>query len=181
MAEEWLEPSRTPQRNMAKRPAGRSGLETVAESVSGGQQPDRETVWQEKYLRLAADLENTKKRLARAATRDVEAQKEALLRDVLPVADALDLAFMHASREEDNRSILQGIDLIRDMLSKFFTKYDVTVIDAWGEPFDPRWHEALGAEHHPKVAPNTIMRVERKGYMHGDKLLRPAQVVVAKR
>jgi molecular chaperone GrpE len=72
---------------------------------------------------------------------------------VLPVADALDLAFMHASREEDNRSILQGIELIRNMLNTFFSKYDVRAIDAWGQPFDPRLHEALGVEHHPKVPP----------------------------
>lgn len=119
---------------------------------------------QDRYLRLAADLENTKKRLARAAARDVEAQKEGLLRDVLPVADALDLAVMHASQDEDSRSILQGIDLIRDMLTKFFTKYDVTVIEAWGEPFDPRWHEALGMIRHPKLPPNTVSRVGRKGF-----------------
>ncbi|RPJ07391.1 MAG: nucleotide exchange factor GrpE, partial [Deltaproteobacteria bacterium] len=63
-------------------------------------------VWKEKYLRLFADLENTKKRLVRSSALEVGAEKEALLRDVLPVADALDLAFIHASPEEDNRSIL---------------------------------------------------------------------------
>ena len=135
-------------------------------------------VWKEKYLRLIADLENTKKRLARSSAQEVEAEKEALLRDVLPVADALDLAFIHASPEEDNRSILQGIELIRNMLNTFFTKYDVRAIDSWGQPFDPRLHEALGVERHPKVPPNTVVRVERKGYLYGDKLLRPAQVVV---
>ena len=51
-------------------------------------------------------------------------------------------------------------------------------IDALSKPFDPRLHEALGVIPHPKAAPNTVVKVEQKGYMYGDKLLRPAQVVV---
>jgi len=148
---------------------------------SDRQLPEEAVVWKDKYVRLLADLENTKKRLARSSAQKVAAEREALIRDILPVADALDLAFMHASREEDNRSILQGVELIRNMLNTFFTKYDVHAVDSWGKPFDPRRHEALGVEHYSNIAPGTVVRVERKGYMCGDKLLRAAQVVVASR
>jgi molecular chaperone GrpE len=111
----------------------------------------------------------------------VEAEKEALLRDVLPVADGLDLAVMHTSREEDSRNLLQGIELIRNILDKFFIKYEVKAIDAWSKPFDPRLHEAIGVARHPKFPPNTVVRVEQKGYLYRDKLLRPAQVLVTPR
>jgi molecular chaperone GrpE len=141
-------------------------------------QPDEAAVWKDKYARLLADLENTKKRLARSSTQEVEAEKEALLRDVLPVADGLDLALMHTQQEDDNRSILQGIELVRNILNKFFIKYGVKAIDAWGEPFDPRLHEAIGVVRHHKFPPNTVVRVEQKGYLYRDKLLRPAQVLV---
>ena len=77
-------------------------------------------LWKDKYLHLLADLENTKKRLARTSAQEVEAEKEKLLRDVLPVADGLELALLHASGDEDNRDILQGIELIRNILIKFF-------------------------------------------------------------
>lgn len=164
--------------NMAAQPADDTADIDPRISPANEQLSDVAMVWKEKYLRLVADLENTKKRLARSSAQEVEAEKEALLRDALPVADALDLAFIHASPEEDNRSILQGVELIRNMLNTFFTKYDMRAIDAWGQPFDPRLHEALGVERHPKVPPNTVVRVERKGYLYGDKLLRPAQVVV---
>ena len=164
--------------NMAEQPDSGTEDEVSQEPQPVEQGPDAAMVWKEKYLRLVADLENTKKRLARISAQEVAAEKDAILRDVLPVADALDLAFMHASREEDNRSILQGIELIRNMLNTFFAKYDVKAVDAWGQPFDPRLHEALGVERHPKFPPNTVVRVERKGYLCGDKLLRPAQVVV---
>ena len=140
--------------------------------------PESADVWKDRYLRLHADVENTKKRLARSSAQEVEVQKEALLRDMLPVADGLDLALMHTPDKADNREILQGIEMVRDILNKFFADHGVKAIDAWGKPFDPRLHEAIGIMSHPKFPPNTVMKVEQKGYLYGDKLLRPAQVVV---
>jgi molecular chaperone GrpE len=67
---------------------------------------------------------------------------------------------------------------IRDILNEFLTKYDVKAIDAWGKPFDPRLHEAIGVAGHAKLPPKTVVKVEQKGYLYRDKLLRPAQVVV---
>jgi molecular chaperone GrpE len=123
-------------------------------------------------------LENTQKRLARISALEVETKQEALLLDVLPVADGLDLAIRHSSREEDSGDLLQGIELIRNILENFFIKYDVKAIDAWGKPFDPRLHEAIGMARHPELPPKTVLKVEKKGYLYRDKLLRPAQVVV---
>jgi molecular chaperone GrpE len=135
--------------------------------------------WKNKYVHLLADLENTKKRIARTSAREVEANKEKVLKDVLAVADVLDLTLLHISGEADNRNTVQGIELIQNALDNFFTKYDVTVVNAWGEPFDPNLHEAIGLVPHPTAAPNTVVRVEKKGYLYHDRLLRPAQVLVA--
>ena len=152
--------------------------EIMPESRFGAPEPDPAEVWKDRYLRLHADVENTKKRLARSSAQEVEAQKKALLLDMLPVADGLDLALMHTPDQKDNRGILQGIEMVRDILNKFFADHDVKAIDAWGKPFDPRLHEAIGVMSHPKFPPNTVVKVEQKGYLYGDKLLRPAQVVV---
>ncbi len=138
-------------------------------------------LWKDKYLHLLADLENTKKRLARTAAQDVESEKEKLLRDVLPVADGLDLALLHAPSDGDNRDMLQGVELIRKILIKFLVQYEVKPIEAWGKPFDSNLHEAIGMVQHSRAAPNSVVRVEQKGYLYRDKLLRPAQVVVAAR
>jgi molecular chaperone GrpE len=145
------------------------------------QSPADGAVWKDRYLRLLADLENTKKRLARTSVREVEAQKEALLRDILPIADGLELALLHVSHEEDSRNILQGIEMNRILLGKVFSKYDVEEIEALGQPFDPNLHESIGMVGYPGVAPNTIVRVEQKGYLLSGKLLRPAQVLIASR
>ena len=89
---------------------------------------DMEAVWKERYLRLLADLENTKKRLARTSAQEVEAKIETLLRDILQVADGLDLALLHTSHEEDSRNILQGIEMNRNFLGKIFPN---TVLKRW--------------------------------------------------
>ena len=136
-------------------------------------------VWKERYLSLLADLENTKKRLDRSSLQSVESQKERLLKDILPVADGLDLALRHTSPEEDSRNILQGIEMIRSLLGKFFANYDVEKMKAFGQTFDPSLHDSIGMVRYPGVAPNTIVRVEQKGYLLNGKLLRPAQVLIA--
>ena len=134
MAGETQKNTRAATGNMGTQPDSGTENDVSRGSQTDEQQPDEAAVWKEKYARLFADLENTKKRLARSSAQEVEMEKEALLRDVLPVADGLDLAVMHTSSEEDNRSILQGIELVRNILNKFFIKYDVIAIDAWGKP-----------------------------------------------
>ena len=140
---------------------------------------DIASIWKDKYLHLLADLENTKKRNARSYAQEAEGQKEELLIDVLQIADGLDLALIHISSEEDGRKILQGIELLREILDKFFIKYDVKMIAAFGEVFDPNFHEAIGMVQHPSAAANAVVRVERKGYLYHEKLLRPSQVLVS--
>jgi molecular chaperone GrpE len=137
--------------------------------------------WREKYLHLLADLENIRKRLTRTSAREVDEHTKALLKDVLPVADGLDLALLHLSRDVDSRNILQGIEMIKNLLDKFFAKHDVTVIEAWGQQFDPNLHQAVGLANAPDVPPNTVVKVQQKGYLYHDELLRPAQVLVSPR
>jgi molecular chaperone GrpE len=181
MADEMQKDTGAAMGKVAMQPDRDAEEEVSQVSQPGLQAADETVVWKDKYVRLFADLENTKKRLARSSAQEVAAEKEAILRDILPVADGLDLALMHTSREADNRSILQGIEMVRKILDKFFNKYDVKAIDAWGKPFDPNLHEAIGVARDPKLPPNTVVRVEQKGYLHRDKLLRPAQVLVTPR
>jgi molecular chaperone GrpE len=143
------------------------------------QSSDEGAVWKERYLHLLADLENTKKRLKRTSAQEVEAKIETLLRDFLQVADGLDLALLHISYEEDSRNILQGIEMNRSLLGQIFSKYGVEEMEALGQPFDPGLHESIGMVRYPGVVPNTIVRVEQKGYLISGKLLRPAKVLFA--
>jgi molecular chaperone GrpE len=140
---------------------------------------DDEALWRERSLRLRADLENTKRRLAIISVNDVEAQGEAMLKDILPITDGLDMALKHTSREEDSRGILQGLEINRNLLEKLFWKHNVEVMEALGQPFDPSQHESIGMVKYPDVTPNTVVLKEPKGSLQCGKLLRPAHVLIA--
>lgn len=150
----------------------------VDEIAETSQSNDEATVWKKKYIYMLADLENTKKRLSRSSAQEVEEIKKELLRDVLPIADCIDMALMHLTQQEDCKNILDGVELVRSLLKKYFSKYDVQEIDAWGKPFDPTLQEAIGLIQHPEIPPNTVARVEQKGYLYQNELLRPARVLV---
>ena len=154
-------------------------VDEFAETIhDNSQDMDEAAVWKKKYLYILADLENTQKRLTRSSAKEVEQQKKELLRDVLPIADCLDMALMHLTRQEDCKNVSDGVESVRNLINKFFTKYDVQEIDAWGKPFDPNLQEAIGVIQHAEVPPNTVARVEQKGYLYRNELLRPARVLV---
>lgn len=156
-----------------------TGKETSEPEESDDQKSDAASVWKDKYLHLLADLDNTKKRLARASSLEVECQNTDLLRNLLPVADGLDLVLTHISGENSCLNLFQGIKGVKDLLDKFLIKHEVIAFDVLGEVFDPNFHEALGMIQYPAALSNTVVRVERKGYLYRGKLLRPAQVLVA--
>ena len=146
---------------------------------------EAEPGWEEKYLRLYADLENSKKRLARLYETRAEQEKEALLRDILPLADNLERALAHAiagARREGaplrQAPLYQGVELTLKAFHDVMARYGVHPVEAEGAPFDPEVHEAVGVVPNPNLPPGTVAGVEQKGYTLRDKLLRPARVLV---
>lgn len=119
---------------MGAGPFSHTSEDESRKSQSIEQPPYEAAVWKDQYVRLFADLENTKKRLAHSAAQEVQSEKEALLRDMLPVAEGLDMALIHISRGVDNRSILEGVDLVRDILNKFIIKPEVKAINVSKNP-----------------------------------------------
>lgn len=160
----------------ASRTADEAGESGAADA--NGADGATEAEWRDRYLRMAADLENTKKRLERIhADRALTAQ-ERLLRDLLPLADNLERALAHAPPAEQRSSLYSGIELtLREFLATL-EKHGVRRIEALGEPFDPELHEAIGSSVHATLAPGTVMHVELPGYTFNGRLLRPARVLV---
>ena len=135
-------------------------------------------VWRDKYLRLAADLENTKRRLERQYQHRAQQSQERLVKDLLPLADNLERALAHATPAATQTGLYSGVELtLRDFLAAL-ARHGVERIEALGEPFDPDLHEAIGAAPHPTLSPGTVMHVELPGYTYQDRLLRPARVMV---
>ena len=134
----------------------------------------------ERYLRAAADLENTRKRQKREADDAKFESKTKVLKEMLPVVDNLERAIEHAAQaSEDKHPIVEGVQLVLRQFTTAFERLDVNGVEAMGQPFDPNLHEAISQQESDQP-PGSVVTVLQRGYKSGDRLLRPALVVVAK-
>ena len=138
---------------------------------------DKKDNW-DRYLRAAADLENMRKRQKRELEDAKFDAKNKILKEMLPVVDNLERAIEHASQAGTN-PIVEGVQLVLRQFTTAFERLEVMPIDAQGQPFDPNLHEAI-SQQESDAAPGTIVQVLQRGYRSGERLLRPALVVVAK-
>jgi molecular chaperone GrpE len=139
---------------------------------------DKKENW-DRYLRTAADLENLRKRQKRELD-DVRLEsKGRVLKEMLPVVDNLERAIEHATAQAGTNPIVEGVQLVLRQFLTAFERLDVTPVEAAGQPFDPNLHEAI-SQQESDAPPGTVVQVLQRGYKSGDRLLRPALVVVAK-
>jgi molecular chaperone GrpE len=134
----------------------------------------------DKYLRAVADTENLRKRQKREMDDAKLETKQKVLKEMLPVVDNLERAIEHAGQGgTEPNPIVDGVRLVLRQFTTAFERLDVTAVDAEGHPFDPNLHEAISQLESDKPA-GTVVQVLQRGYKSGDRLLRPALVVVAK-
>ncbi|MDB2410667.1 nucleotide exchange factor GrpE [Pseudomonadales bacterium] len=135
-------------------------------------------------LRVQAEMQN----LRRRAERDVESAHkfglEKLINGLLPVLDNLDRAIGAVPEESaDNeavKALLEGVELTRKSATDVLTRFSVEVLEPFGEPFDPQFHEAMTMVPSATAEPNSVVDVLQKGYTLNGRLLRAAMVVIAK-
>lgn len=149
----------------------------VLETKVAALEKDKKDNW-DRYLRSAADLENLRKRQKREIEDAKLDAKNKILKEMLPVVDNLERAIEHAAASGSN-PIVEGVQLVLRQFTTAFERLDVTAIDAEGQPFDPNLHEAI-SQQESEQAPGTVVQVLQRGYRSGERLLRPALVVVAK-
>jgi molecular chaperone GrpE len=135
---------------------------------------------EDNLLRVAADFENTKKRLERDRDISLKYAEENILKELLPGIDNIERAMDQAQEANNIESLLEGIELTRNGLLATLEKYGVKAIKSVGEPFDPNVHEAIAMEETDSIEPNLVLREFQKGYLYKDRLLRPAKVIVSK-
>lgn len=127
--------------------------------------------------RLAAEFDNYKKRVAREQQEVRERAAERLLGELLPVYDDLERA-VAAFDQHDKDAIADGVALVQRALWTLLEREGVAEIDPVGEAFDPHRHEALLSQ--PSDQPEgTVIEVVQRGFALGDRVLRPARVIVA--
>jgi molecular chaperone GrpE len=145
----------------------------------GGEEEDSAAEWRDRALRLQADMDNFRKRQQRLADERVSADRERLLRAFLRVADDLERALR--ADGTDVESLRQGVDLTHKSLLRVLNQEGAEPIEAVNQTFDPQFHEAVGTVPHDvaDVEPDTVAEVVQVGYRLGDRLIRPARVLVA--
>jgi len=135
----------------------------------------------EKYLRALADLENFRRRARQERAEAVRTGESAILLEVLPVLDNFKRAMEAAEGATDVDALVKGIKMIHDQLVEALARKGVRPIHAEGEPFDPAYHDAVGKIETADRPEGTVAVEIQKGYMLGDRVLRPSRVMVAAR
>jgi len=134
----------------------------------------------ERILYQQADFENFKKLKAKEKQEALKFGNETLVKELLPVIDNLERAIEHASKTEDSRGIVEGVELTLSGFLKTLEKVGVTRVEAKGKEFDPNVHEAVAQEESKESPAGTVITELQKGYIMYGRLLRPAMVTVAK-
>jgi len=131
----------------------------------------------DRLLRLAAEFDNYKKRAARERQEYVALANERLVKELLPILDDLERA-LAAAEEHEEAKLEEGVRLVHRSLEQLLAREGVEVIDTSGA-FDPHVHEAMLAQPSEEAESGTVIDVMQKGYRLGNRVVRPARVIVA--
>lgn len=140
---------------------------------------DQAEKYKNDYLYLRAEFENYKKHAIKERSDIAKYGGERLVRDLLGVLDNFERALSTVVTADNFQTFRQGVEMTASELRAALAKNGVTEAKAEGLPFDPNVHEALTSEISESVPAGNVLRVFQKAYKLHDKLIRPAQVVVA--
>jgi molecular chaperone GrpE len=133
----------------------------------------------DRYLRLAADFDNYKRRSRHEQVETIQHASSELISRLLPGLDDLHKALDHKPKGVDG-AWMKGVELSVRKLEEALRAHGLEAIEAVGKPFDPQVHEAIGHEESADVPEDTVVQVLRPGYRIRDRVVRPALVKVAR-
>ena len=134
---------------------------------------------QNKYLRAVAELDNLRKRAARDREEISTRIKANLIGDLLPTMDAFRLGMEDARKREEAKGVVDGFAMVLTQFESVLGENGLSLIDPCGDPFDPNLHEAVARENSEDVDEGLVLSTVRVGYKLGERLLRPAAVVIS--
>jgi molecular chaperone GrpE len=134
----------------------------------------------DRLLRKTAEFDNYRKRVERDRQSMSDAVKADVVRDLLPLVDDLERALNADPGTEGAEAYRRGVELIHRQLLEILKKRGVRVIEALGADFDPHYHQAVTYEHAEGRRDGEVIEELARGYMLGDRLIRPSMVKVAK-
>ncbi|HBM16560.1 MAG TPA: nucleotide exchange factor GrpE [Lentisphaeria bacterium] len=134
---------------------------------------------EDKYLRLNAEYDNFRKRVVREKG-DIRINSQfEVLNQIVPVLDHFELALSSAETSDNLDKLYEGMKLIKSEFEKALSNLGVEAINAVGKPFDPSFHEAIAHEPSNTIDKDAVVKQWRSGYKMGDRLIRPASVIIS--
>ncbi len=137
-------------------------------------------IYQDKYIRLAAEFENYKRRAQRDQSDAIRYANESLLKKLLSTLDNLERAIQCGKDAGTTGALLEGVELTHKQFLETVEKLGVRQVSSTGNLFDPSMHQAVAQVESETAEPNTVVEEFQKGYFLHDRILRPAMVTVAK-
>lgn len=134
---------------------------------------------QDRALRAQAEADNTRRRAAREVENARKFAVERLAADMLPAIDSFERA-IEAAAQASETTAAQGMELSLKLLTGALERAGLKVVDPAGEPFDPRFHEAMSMVENPDAEPGSVTQVVQKGWVLNERVVRAAMVMVAK-
>lgn len=149
-------------------------LEETSQDVS-----PEETEWKERYLRMASDFDNFRKRTQREKEQWIKQANQDLLRALLPIFDDLDRSLTAAEASDNLEALREGMRLVQKKVKNTLEKQGVAQIDAKGKPFDTDYHEAIAQMPAPtEEQKGAVLEVVETGYLYREEVLRYAKVII---
>jgi molecular chaperone GrpE len=155
-----------------------AAAQTETDDPTAGLQADLDR-FRDLALRSQADFENYKKRSAREKEDAVKYANSSLLERLVAIIDNFELGLNAARDHSENSPIYSGMTLVLKQLNDFLAENGLQPIEAIGDKFDPKLHEAIADEPNSQAPEGTVIRQVRRGYRFKDRLLRPVTVVVS--
>lgn len=134
---------------------------------------------QKEVLKQHADVENTKKRLEKQHVTDRKYAAFGIAKALIEPLDNFDMALSHMKDDDKTKSFVQGFKMINKQLHQALESEGVKEIDALGEEFDPKYHQAVMKEPSDDTDSDIVIEVLQKGYMYKDRVIRPAMVKIS--
>ncbi len=151
--------------------------EVLQQEETAAEEKNESNEAMEKYLRLAAEFDNYKKRTIKERTQIAENSKADIIKEFLPVMDNITRAV--AALDGADAGVKQGVELMAKQVGDIFAKLGIEKIPALGETFDPNLHEAVMHIEDDSCAESVIVEEFETGYKYNDKVIRHSIVKVA--
>jgi molecular chaperone GrpE len=135
----------------------------------------------DRLQRAMADYRNLQNRALRRQEEAADLGVQRLVAELLPVIDNLSRAIESSRETQDLHKLQEGLAIIDQQLHETLERFHIRPVDSIGQPFDPELHDAMAQEPSGEHPPNTVLREYQRGWLHRDRVLRPAKVIVTSR